>query len=341
MMSKHIWLVSVAALLVSGCLERNESITVHEDGSASWTVEFKGDVQGHEDFLALPQPPEWDVTSMSIDSTDEGKVELHWVAHREIPHGDALPSSFAGPDREAVRSSHLQFPSGVKRWREGSRTYYEFTRHYRARTYGRHHELPDIFSDAELEERVLEHGIFNVSEADRNQYLDNLSDQLRYTLFNELQDGLGILVLDGGATVAQKRASEEVAWEHLGDRIDDALLLDVLAMDEDEMDLAYEQLLEGVREELVDIAGRAIRGDGRTPDSSFRHPFRVVYYDQHVTDAINMQVFQIELVLPGEIVRTNGYTEPGEPGQVMWMFDGAALHDRDVPLYALSVVEHP
>jgi hypothetical protein len=59
-----------------------------------------------------------------------------------------------------------------------------------------------------------------------------------------------------------------------------------------------------------------------------------------ITEKLDNDVFLIVVYLPGTLIKTNGKTNPDYLGTAGWEFEGKDLHDRSIPLYALSVVEH-
>ena len=73
---------------------------------------------------------------------------------------------------------------------------------------------------------------------------------------------------------------------------------------------------------------------------SYREAFERSITDNELTRRIDGHSFYVALKLPGIVIDCNGYVEPGKPGEVNWLFKGKDLHDKDMRLYALSVVEH-
>ena len=76
-------------------------------------------------------------------------------------------------------SAHLRFPTSLRTWTEGGRTFYEFKRTYEARRWRRLANATLVTEEKQLEERILEDGIFAASPDDRVAYLDLLRRQVR------------------------------------------------------------------------------------------------------------------------------------------------------------------
>jgi hypothetical protein len=148
------------ALLAAGCLEQEETITVHPDGSLEVTLLAKGDTTdlctGYPLPLASPWKPvnkearDW-LAEMAPDTggpqAQERLVELRAVERdgekvpgRQLIVGanfastDDLPRWFA-PDEEPYRSAYLARSADLELEQKGRRTVYTFERAYHGRRY--------------------------------------------------------------------------------------------------------------------------------------------------------------------------------------------------------------
>ena len=157
-------LVAVVMIaLLSGCLVRTEEITIAPDGTTTILAEIRGESDDFDQLLAMPSEPEWTILQGPDPKAKSSDKKSELKAQVEVPYGSSLPHSYAAPGSEQERFD-LKFPTEVRRWTEGDRTYFEFRRTYKARRYSCYNIAGTPFWDDELEARVLEKGIFEVSQ---------------------------------------------------------------------------------------------------------------------------------------------------------------------------------
>ncbi|UCD62849.1 MAG: hypothetical protein JSW34_08770 [Candidatus Zixiibacteriota bacterium] len=326
-------------LLCVSCFDRHETITVDKDGTTTIVAEFSGKASAFPYPVALPSEPEWTILEDRRDTLASGEEEIRLKAQIIVPYGEFLPEMFAGPDTP-YREVNLQFPAEVKLYREGNRTYYEFKRTY----VGRRHRCYDVSEsflwDHELENRVLEAGIFEVSEEDRTGYLEQFAGAFAYKQWRVLWEALGRMFLSGDLSLDAKNNIESTAWQHLENTVTPVRLLGMLGNDEDSLAVRFGELEDEVRRAFTSIFSSELGPDQPELLQKFHRRLDMVNKASDVTGALDGHNFVVELNLPGVVVDASGYIDPDSPGKVEWHFDGKALHDGDLSLYAVSVVEN-
>ncbi len=234
------------------CLEREEEITVAEDGTVSIVASFDGDASDFGPPVALPSEPDWEIIEQRTDTTEEGKVRIKLEAQKTIPYGQDLPYSYVSTGKPNY-DIDVQFPTEIHVVREGNRTIYEFKRTYVARDYASFNLSASRFWDQELEDRVIENGIFEVSEQDRNDYLEQFTAAFAYHHWRFIDMTVGELVLAGKVSPATYLKISEHVWNYLQDQVTPVRMLGILGKDEEDINDALAGLQGEVRQNILTI----------------------------------------------------------------------------------------
>jgi hypothetical protein len=347
-MNKHaltrilIVMVAFLTLVCVSCIERSEEITVDEDGTATIIAKFDGNA---EDLrrLALPSEPEWTILRNVVDSSDTDNATMKLEAELVVPYGTPLPETFAKPDA-TNRETALQFPTELKRWTENGRTFYEFKRTYIARAYSPYditdYMIPLGAWDQELEKRVLEEGIFEVSEEDRANYLEQFAVAYGYFHWRFMWEATAEMYRRGRISAGAKESVESWALDYLEATVTPVRILGILGKDDDSIDVALDRLGDELHDEFIKHFVSTVGEDQTDIQREFIDIFRLNTRIFDATEALGAHQFSISLELPGTIVSANGMIDPDKPSTVEWYFKGGDLHDKNIPLHALSVVEN-
>ena len=323
-------------IIFTGCLERLETIQIDKQGNTIIIAEFDGKAEGFENSASYPTEQLWNIIEKNQYNSKDDDQKIKLKAEQKIKYGNQFYNSYV---RDANSDKTLQFPTEVKMWKDGNKTYYKFTRIYKARTFARLNGPEELDQFKKLEEKVTKDGIFNVSEQERNEYVNKLSEFIKYHNFYIYLDAIGVMIQNNNLAVSLKQTAANDIKNYFEEKITDQKILDILRLEDSLLDKEYENLLQLIETEVTDILSKATTVDQSKQDSPFNKALRDVRFEYQVTKALTSDNFCIAIQMPGEIVSTNGFTEYDSPGQVYWEFKGKALHDRDVPLYALSVVE--
>jgi hypothetical protein len=325
----------VFLMMLSGCFFDHEEIRVDPDGHATIMAHVEGDREEFNQAVALPSEPTWQIIEKGIDTDDSESIKM--LAKLEIPYGEPFPDSYV-PRNSINHEIDLLFPTELKFWREGNKTFYEFKRTYKARKFARYN-YDEI--DKDLEKKVLEKGVFGVSEQERQKYLQQLQLAFVYEQVNILADVFGAMVLEGNLTVKEKQQMEKKARQIAGEIVTPEKLSDNFKKNKDSIKVTIDRW----QNEIFKITERDYRLLKGIPENQSMPNFNLtlerIRREYDITKIIEDRNYSVLLYLPGEVVRTNGKTDPEEePGAVYWEFDGYDLQDKDIPLYALSVIEH-
>jgi len=339
------------ALLASlaACLEVEESVAVRPDGSVHVVVAAKGDRADLENGFPLPTWGAWrganEATVNWLCGAGSAKDSLELAVQADFRNIGQLPQYWAPPG-EPYRTAGLSRTTELEVTTKGCRTIYTFTRVLGARR----------FADWSPSARI---------EA-------NLDDELRKTL--EAQGDLDNEQW-GRATVLVRKAYEEAtratvrsalagiytrgsadlgveAFEQVLERVVSAVgqpiseprlraLYFLLRHQQGQREAIPEQLdldrtTRGVvRQELPAALAEAGVAEGVCNAMLESLEWNFAALDQ--TNDLGDEKLSLRLALPGRIV--DGNFDRLEDGSAVWKIDGGDLHDRDVMLRAVSVVE--
>lgn len=342
-MKRHIFLkrllpfsLIAILLLLTGCLDRSETIVVDKQGNTTITAEFSGKKADFEKSRSYPTAQLWNITKNETSKGDDGSLKLDLTADQHIDYGKSIPEIFT---EDSTSAFSLHFPTSVRMWKEGNKTYYQFNRSYKARMFARFNGPEESDKSDSLEKKISEKGIFNVSEKERSEYIQDLKESLMYHNYFIYDEALGVMIRNDAFSVKEKNEVDEKMQEIFESNITEAKLLAILALPDSSIESEYNKLLSLIEKKIVELVSNSVGSDQSQLGSPFQTALEQIHTTYDITEALISDKFSIYLQLPGEILSTNGYTDFDKPGQVYWEFDGTALKDKDIPLYAISVVE--
>ena len=312
----------------AGCLRFSEQITILENGQAEINVTVSDLPIDYDASVAMPGLQEWEVTRREDPADPKNQI---LQALKTILPGGAFPSSFAD-STEPFADQQLQFPTSIKSWSRDNTTFYEFTRDYQARRMARFEG--NVVIDEDLEDRILENGIFAASEEDRGLYLDLLAKQTIQHHQAFLLEAVGSLLVQGIIELEDHQFILESGNEILTESIRPEMILEAMALDDEAMAQALEQWVETNTEKICQVMETRQAGSGPELEKNLADVARECDISFHTGN----HHFHVDLNLPGTIISTNGLIDPLDPGHVSWDFKGEDLFDRGIPLHAVSAV---
>lgn len=334
-----VFLIAIIVLSgLTGCLEVSEEIRVKESGEAKVTINLKGDMAEFSSNVALPTGAEWQIDTLEFAKKQDDTPEMTISAQRVVGAGKEFPTTFAqASDPQADKQ--LQFPTELRVWQEGNLTFYEFVRTYQARRHFRFVGGNDYQVDEDLEKRVMDQGIFNVSDSDRNEYLKTLALQFQLQMISFFEEASGELVRSGALKVDRYDSIRRRTRKSVEAMVTPESMLSIVSLPEDSMSVALDKLRAGVDSSFALIMNEETAGLADL-DGLLRTALAKVNLEWGITEELGNDMFAIDIYLPGTLIKTNGKPHPDYPGRAGWEFEGNDLHDHSVGLYALSVVEH-
>ena len=325
------------SLLLSGCLERKETITVDRNGGVRIRVELEGDPSDFDTGDVLPtREAGWKVEEQMVEN-DDGSKKLRRIAMRSYRAGSDLPDSFADSDHPQYEVA-LMSPTDLTVEKRSDGTYYNFKRVYEGREEARFANWQRILK--------AEYGGFE-DMADKSPGELSIEDRTRLIEAIRKMEGYKRCEYVDDAVAA---AGED--WpQHYGLLLRQAMLdcfvksdvsevVELLGRPEsDERDAAINEL----GNEIVDTCCDDLRAQLESwhVSNSQIEEFFAAYNEAEarraVTEDLADEVWTVRVEMPGEIIAHNG--EQTDDGVVEWGFDAEALHDRDQVLMVTSRVQ--
>jgi hypothetical protein len=327
-----------AALGLAGCLERDERITVEADGTvvieARFTTTNEADLWGAD---AMPSLAGGWLVEESIKDLGDGDQRFHVEAEAEFPPAFDLPSNYAVPG-DPDEDLYLQFPTTVTIEERPDGIYYHFHRRYPARSYARIESLRERLVDERLkgkmdkpleefthDERVYVIRCFADFEAAK---MLTFARAAVLEVTPDLPQDAWLAVY---ADIHRFKAELEVDRIARIVEVEDVVLRDEAF--EKEADLWEERTLKRLEDavrERCGYSGRQMR------DFLRRYERKVTYL--RITEGLGVDTFDIEVVMPGEIIGAN--TSKVSGNTVSWEFGGSRFRDQDVELMASSRLDY-
>jgi hypothetical protein len=337
-----------AAVLLAGCIERKERITVRPNGdiqfqvnyqSESWSEMYMGD--------AWPRLEGGWLAVMRSEVKDDGAEEFFLEAEATVPWGAELPSHYE-IEKDPFPGTATRFPTTliIEERRDG--TYYHFKRTYAARDWAYvgkvREEIEERIKDLEnAEQAAAEEGVDLAPPTPEQQrerqllVLKALTDfetvKLEHFTLRALRDAVPDAPQD--VCLAARTALRAQAGAIDFDRIA-ALLAEP---DDEAREAALDAEAKGFEQRARQAVEIALRESGWVSESRLRDFFnRLEWHREYfeITDELADDQFKITVVMPGQIVAHNADHASG--GEAFWEITGDAFRDREVELMVTSRV---
>lgn len=135
----------VASCACSGCVEREETVTVGVNGAVTIELQIKGSEEEITQGDALPSA----ASGWTVDSSREEDKEV-LETKRLFGPGEDLPHTFASPD-DPDADLYLEFPTTVRVEHRADAVYYYFQRTYDPRRWAYLDRWKELLFDSEFE----------------------------------------------------------------------------------------------------------------------------------------------------------------------------------------------
>ncbi len=327
----------MAALLLAGCLERVETITVEADGTVVIEAVFKTDeVEELYEGDAMPSEADGWLVQDVEEIDDDGEHHYSLIAESVFGPETVLPENYAvagDPDT----ALYLQFPTSVVIENRPDGVYYHFHRRYPGRAWAHIEALRELLIDEKTK---------GLKDKDESQFTreDRILLVRSYTDFEVAK----LLTFARQAYLATTPDLPQDAWLDVitaFGRLQGELDLDAIAElmeieDADERDEALDREVKSWQEKSYTTLQTALRdacGYGGTTMKTFLRHYAVQLKDYDITAGLGDDSFEITVVMPGEIVGSNADTESRD--RVTWRFSGRRFRDRDVELMVSSQLD--
>lgn len=328
-------MISAAAFMCTGCLERTETIHVHPNGAVDISARFES--ESHDEFMNGDITPEigsgWEVSENTI-VTDDGKTKYRLTATQSFGPGQHLPSTFATRG-DKDRDLYLQFPTKLVLETRGNDTYYHFIRTYEPRWYAQVMGKSDIINER-IQKIIADAG--GVDEKDLPDMVKRRVGKLY------VQSALARLeAFAREAFMVTHPNSPPNVWLAAHSAILDfrstvdysQLMTMIDQIQESKDDRLIKQLEEDFDTSVVERIQSALRSTGKVGDlGAFLREYAKNKTEYHITEDLDDDSFAIQLDMPGVIVGSNADERHGNT--LVWKFSGKMLHDRRIEMLATS-----
>lgn len=328
-------LALATALLLAGCLERKETITVRPDGGVDMEVVYTS--ESHSELYlgdAVPTLDQGWIVEESVDVDEEGKETFTLRALASFPPDSPLPASYASR-RDPAPEQSLQFPTTVTVTEDEHGLRYDFRRIYRPRPWAFLAAPEERLKDG-VEKTLNGREIQELSESERLQVLEAAvqGEVLKQRTFARLAFLDVAPDAPQEAWLAMYEAMAEPARSLDLLRIAEMMSRELTPEDEEALDATGERL----DAETLAAAQRAMRevGLGKTMANEIIERFDYHRRYHEITSDLGDDAFEITVVMPGRIVGHNGDDRSGS--RVTWKFGGDYVRDRDIELMVTSRV---
>ena len=332
-----VGVICTVSLFLNGCFDRKEKIAIDHNGNTTINTSITGTTEKYPPLFKLPIDDPWKIIKQEIKKNKEGETEIEIISEMDIPYGEILPDRY---DFKDEADQGLRFPSTLKIYKKGNRTFYEFTRRYKSRKHNPY-EIYYESIDKELEEKILDAGIFSVPENDRIKYLDQFTKAFYASESRFFYDVLGLMVLDNDIGQGARKKMLKTAMNKLQEQFTADRFIQILALiDENKIDAEFSLAKEEVDPLFTSVFKNHVQPDNNSLLKKFTKLLKNERLANDITWVIGPHGFHITLEMPGQIVETNGLPEEDSMGTVAWHFKGSELRDCEYILHAVSVVDN-
>lgn len=329
----------LGALLLSGCLEREEAVTITPDGALEVVHTIRGDA-GDLDAGAARYPTvgPWEARR-EVRRRDDGQEEHVLVARARFASAAEVPTHFGAPGEPA--GSLLAVTTRLEVVGEAGATRYVFARTYGAREWGDYRVLHAHAFDGQVRALLApEKGGFDaLSPAEQDRLLEAVIDWERGKAQRWAEQALGLAAPDrADAPLARLAAQDAVSAFFARELpVERARALLDLARAEPARLEGELRALQARHDAEVSEALRRALGLGPHQAARLRDALAAERRAFEVTEDLGDERFVVRLRLPGRVERHDA--DAVEDGALVWRFSGEELRDREVTLLATSVLE--
>lgn len=325
----------VTVLVLGGCLEREERITVSPDGTVHVKVhhESKSRNELYEVDAAPSLEGGWFVEETSAIH-DDGDERFRLDAEMVFGPDAVLPTNYAALNDKRA-DVFLQFPTTLEIEQRSDGLYYHFHRRYVGRKWAGLEILRkklldgplEEFEDRDFEELTRTEKI-SIMRAFADFEVGKMIHFARRSFLDVSPDLPQDFWLRVHASVSQIKL--KIDYDEMLELMlieDDAERDEALQLEADRWEDAARLRL---RQALEEHAGY---GGGRMRAFLDRYDWHLQYHD--VSQDLGDDNFKITVVMPGEIIGHNGERTGNE---ITWNFTGEEIRDRDVELMVTSYI---
>jgi len=324
--------ITIASFLLVGCLEREEKITIHQDGSLNVEWKLSGDEGDLKEGLAVPKGLPWKVETW-VEKKEEGE-SLHYLAKADFADLGAFSKAIDFSPED------LRIDQSLERRNVNQRTYYIFKRIYRGRDWWKFQRVEERTVDKKLLDKAgdRDKGFKSLNSEERSALARGLVDWEVGTVRLLVSDILGRAMVDSGMSMTDSGITPDLIARSLSELsaayrsvLTEQLVIEVLSMEEK----AGDEELARIEAELMDVE-RAV----------LSQHFSKVDIGKYLLNGrkkfglsrdLDGESFKLIVNMPGKVILTNGELQNADTAY--YEFSGTDLMKRDIRFEVVSVME--
>lgn len=302
-------------ILLTGCLDRDEEITVHADGSADVTITYKGDPRDFDTTLFFP---DWNVTKGK-----DGDAVV-WKAAKKFRDLNDYPASFAPADLPN-RDRYFRYETKMRTKKVDGGTIYEFERTYPKMDAGEYQAIDDAVYKAPETDALLKKlhdgGMKNLTDGEQTRLYEIVAGAEREKRMTLAVRALGGISWDRRPALIQK--IHDVYRDTLSTAEVRRMFERLFALPKSEQDRFAEDFYRDLRRKTLAAVG----------DKTYESAYDAEEATYRAGTSLSDDRIKLSLRLPGEIVGGNAKVENGV---AKWDIDAKDLYQGPVTLRAVS-----
>lgn len=334
-------LALAAALLLTGCLEREETIVVGADGSLEVTHRFKGDPgEFGPGGDALPTGGPWEVTDRDVKQED-GKVQHLREARARFARAADLPGGFGAAGDPAPLGFTTTLTS--ERLADGS-VRHTFERRYAPRAWAWRQRLFERHFPDELQKKLGGKGDGPADPPARREALAGLLAFERAKHQALLEQALAPMTMPGEdpALTARRALRARTAFGAAFDRAwkvaDLERLLDGGPAEQKAFEARYEaEVLAASLAAGAEAAAAEGGADREVAAGLLRPALEQARRAHQATEDLQDETFALRVTFPGRVQLTDADALEDGGRTAVWRWKGVDLCDRELVLRAVAV----
>jgi hypothetical protein len=349
-LTKNATIVMSSFLVCTGCVERDETITIGVDGAVSIELEYEGSQEEMSQGDAMPSAVSgWDVTRTTKKDGDDVNDVL--TSSRRFAPGEELPWTFAAAD-DPDADLYLDFPTTVRIEHRADGIYYYFHRAYAPRRWADIQRWEDFFFDDGLK-KLSEKPVEELTVEERVKIVEAFAGmeaikQLQFCK-TAIAESHPDLPVEYGLMARRALIDFYTRLSEKGDGSIERLIERCGALPEDQQGECFDEEAEQILGEAYNTYIQSLHEEaGLTPSeiAAFELAYERAERYRKITEQLGGHNFEIWVEMPGTIIAHNALDddvdvdEDENTSTVEFEFDGKSFRDNPQELIAVSRLDY-
>lgn len=359
-MNRSMPLLCAAALLLGGCLENEEQITIAEDGSVQIRVSAEGDRTDLADGSPIPKFGPWqpvdEHTAAWLGAADQppeasqGGDKLKVTVEASFDCVEDLPRFYA-PEKNPYRTASLQRSASLEVKVRGERKIYVFERRYHSPGQGlldpmqglddqMPREMKKEFQKKAEPSAKSWRWVHRTLLAEYQRLADSYLRKACIVLFLEEESSLTSRDMDEILANSEENLVGILSEEHLRGIYHQLLAEQELPKEQRPKENPFQALEQEIRGAIRGALTTGLQQAGIDMQLQNRALATFEWWlaaSDH-SDDLGDESFKVTVTMPGKIIAGN-FDALTSTGAASWNIGGGILGDRDVVMRVISIVE--